>query len=274
MLTLIRNERNIIYNELKHQTLNISTLDIEMLITELKIGHVKKMIIVNCYRPPSGKITECFDEIEESLDKIDKLEEFELYVNGDFNIAYNMPDSTEHKRLKIFERKYNLTQLIKTPTRCTSNTRNILDLMLTTSNYIISSGSEEVNISDHQPVWLIRKKQQDKPTFVDFECRCFANYDKTSYQNDLLTYDWGNYYSENCPNNLWVELVSTIITIADRHCPFKLYRHKRKLPPWLTQDILDLIHLRDSLYKKAKKKQILMRTGVRHAKLETYVIKE
>lgn len=45
----------------------------------------------------------------------------------------------------------------------------------------------------------------------------------------------------------------TIIATADKHCPYKKYQHKKELPPWLTQDILDLIHDRDRQYKLAKR---------------------
>lgn len=203
LLTLLRQDRNISYCDTKFTPQNTCTNDIELLITELKIGHVKKMIVINCYRPPSGNVANCLDQIENVLDNIHKVEEYELYINGDMNIAYNSPDSPDLKKLKIFERKYNLTQLIKTPTRCTAKTRNILDPMLTNSKFILSSGSDDINISDHQPVWLIRKKQPTQTSYVDFECRCFRNYDKTDYQNDLLSQDWTGYYSETCPNTLW-----------------------------------------------------------------------
>lgn len=131
------------------------------------------MILVNVYRPPSGNTTECFNQLENALDKIHKLEEYELYINGDLNniIAYNLTTTADYKKLKQFERKYNLHQLITSPTRCTATTRNILDLMLTTCNSILLSGSDEINISDHQPVWLIRKKLSVKKPLVDFESR-------------------------------------------------------------------------------------------------------
>lgn len=250
---LLRRERNITYSEQKLMHLNISTTDVELQLLDIKVGQNKKMIIANCYRPPSGVVNECFNRIENSLDTIDNLEEYEIYINGDFNIAYNLENTSEFKKLKQFERKYNLTQLIKTPTRCTAKSRNILDLMMTNSKIILASGSEELNISDHQPVWLIRKKLPIKPTYVNFKCRCYTNYDKQTYQNELMTYDWTDFYNEHCPNKLWEEMESVILETANKHCPVREYTHKRELPPWLTQDLLDLIHVRDRQYKKAKK---------------------
>lgn len=217
LITLIRKGLNIVYDPDKHKALNVSSLDTEILITELKIGHVKKMIVVNCYRPPSGNVANFFDNLENALDQIRKIDEYELYINRDLNIPYNITDSPEYRKLKMFERKYNLTQLIKTPTRCTAKTRNILDLMLTNCKYISDSGSDDVSISDHQPVWLIRKKRAVKSSYVDFECRCYANYNKIDYQNDLLTQDWDSFYRLTCPNELWDCMSEYIIETAERY---------------------------------------------------------
>lgn len=184
------------------------------------------MIIGNCYRPPSGIIEKCFSKIENSLDAISKIDEYEIFINGDFNIAYNSENAPEFRKLKQFERKYGLTQLIKTPTRCTASMRNILDLMMTNSQIMMASGSEEINISDHQPVWLIRKKLPSKSLYVNFKCRCFTNYNKQAYQSDLINHDWTNFYAKSCPNKLWAEMELVITNIADNHCPYKEYKHK------------------------------------------------
>lgn len=189
LLTLLSKTRNILCNEAKYTHLNSSTPNIEFQVIELKIGFVKKMILINCYRPPSGKVTEGLNELENALDQISNLKEFEVYINGDLNIPYNLIDSPDYKKLKQFETKYGLTQLIRTPTRCTSKTHNILDLMMTTSNCILDSGSEDLNISDHQPVWLIRKKIPVKIPSVSFECRSFSTYNREQFQSDLNSHD-------------------------------------------------------------------------------------
>lgn len=204
------------------------------------------MISANCYRPPSGTINECFNQIENSLDAIDKIDEYEEYINGDFNIAYNMENTSEFKRLKQFERKYDLTQFINTPTRCTAKTRNVLDLMMTNSKIILDSGSEEINISDHQPVWTIRKKLPTKQNYVDFKCRCFTNFNKQTYQNELISQDWTDYYTMNCPNKLLAEMENRIIKIADK------------------QDLQDLLDLMTGIGNINKpRKQIPMMIGLK-----------
>lgn len=54
-----------------------------------------------------------------------------------------------------------LTLVRKTEgTICTANTNSILDLIFTNSSCIASSGSIEVNISDHQPSYIVRKHEE------------------------------------------------------------------------------------------------------------------
>lgn len=77
------------------------------------------MLVANCYRPPSGKPNTFFDLLESSLDSILHLDEYEIYINGDLNIPYNHNTTADYFKIKHIEDKYQLTQLIDTPTRCT-----------------------------------------------------------------------------------------------------------------------------------------------------------
>lgn len=40
---------------MKHQKLWLSNQDIELQLVELKVRNINKMLVLNVYRPPSGK---------------------------------------------------------------------------------------------------------------------------------------------------------------------------------------------------------------------------
>lgn len=63
LLTLIKKNTNLRLNEHIKNDLVINTKDAEIYITEIKIGHIRKMLIANCYRPPSGKTKDFFDQL-------------------------------------------------------------------------------------------------------------------------------------------------------------------------------------------------------------------
>lgn len=80
----------------------------EIQILQIKPGNMKKMIILNCYRPPSGNVDSFVDHIYNALDQVEKLEEFEVYLCGGFNIDYGKPNSAGYRKLNNLEWKYNL----------------------------------------------------------------------------------------------------------------------------------------------------------------------
>lgn len=253
LLTIFHRRDGLLINDRTFAHLCRSTPDIEIQFLNVKIGNLKKMIVINCYRPPSGKSHIFFDCLHESLDQISKIEEYEVFLCGDLNIPYGDEKSHEFGKLKTLENKYSLTQLINLPTRITARTSTTLDLILTNSRYIETSGTEEINMSDHEPVFAIRKKQKVRTTKVDFECRCFAAFNKDEFQADLVTRSWDEYYQMEDVDNLWETLYDVIYRTADRHCPLKSYRGKKVLPQWLTPELHELMFERDFLYKKAKR---------------------
>lgn len=170
--------------------------------------------------------------------------------------------------------------MITDPTRCTAQTRSILDLIMTNSAHIAHSGTLEVSISDHEPVYVIRKKKTPKVPRVSFQCRTYVNYIKEDFQHDLLSYDWTYFYSRQCVDNLWAELESVIRSTADQHCPLKQFKERKVFRPWVTPKLLELLKERNELYKLAKSlntnpswkavNRNLCNTAVKHAK-DTYV---
>lgn len=227
--------------------------NIELQMFEVKIRHIKKMIVLNVYRPPAGKLQNFMDELYEALYSVDHLSEYEIYIMGDCNLPYNQKQSLSHKKLCEFEARFGLTQTLKVPTRYSVNTANILDLIFTNSKCILDSGTWDISISDHQPVFITRKKSRIKPKRTSFTCRCFSNYDRCSFQADLVNYNWDPYFLLTDPNEAWLFLYDVLTMLADQHCPYKQFTSKKVLPNWMSQNVLEHIKERDNYYASIKK---------------------
>lgn len=161
---------------------------IELQLFEIKIRHIKKMILVNVYRPPSSKLQNFMDELYDTLYTINHLNEFEIYIMGGCNLPYNHPQSSSTKKLCKFEARFGLKQIIDSPTRYNLNSANILDLIFTNSKYVQSSGTWDLSLSDHQPVYVVRKKSRIKIQRTTFTCQNFSDYDKGQFRNDLINF--------------------------------------------------------------------------------------
>lgn len=71
---------------------------------------------------------------------------------------------------------------------------NILDLVFSNSKSILKCGSWSTHISDHEPVYVIRKKRRMPLERTTFKCRNFHNYQKEEFQMDLCAYNWGDFF--------------------------------------------------------------------------------
>ena len=133
------------------------TEDYELLCVKAKFGNIKPCYIFGVYRPPKGKPGELFEKLSDSLSDLD-LSRNELYVMGDMNIDYKSKDQLKKLNLKNFESRFNIKQFINTATRTTETTATTLDWIYANSNNISNSGTINHNLSDHLPVFIVRKK--------------------------------------------------------------------------------------------------------------------
>ena len=117
------------------------------------------MAVVNVYRPPNGTPSRALEFIRTCLKSYDNLHKREIVIMGDLNINLLHPNFTGSKQLKELCRDFNLTQLIETPTKITQATKTLLDIIITNMNFIKVSGVHDYVISDHLPVFGVRKKQ-------------------------------------------------------------------------------------------------------------------
>lgn len=76
---------------------------IELQIFEMKIRNIQKIILINDYRPPSGKTDLFIDALSETLHGIDKVTEYDVFILGECNLPYNLTNSPSYRKLKQFE---------------------------------------------------------------------------------------------------------------------------------------------------------------------------
>lgn len=184
-----------------------SNTDIEIQVFELKIRNIRKMILINVYRPPAGSADNIIMYLTETLQGIPKLQEYEIFILGDMNLPYNQSNSPSYPKFKEFEAQFGLRQLLTTPTHFDLDVANTLDLIYTNSVHIKSSGTWEISLSDHKPTYVIRKKVRSKIKRVPFECRSFQRYVKEDFQMDLSDYNCGEFFLLEDPELAWQHII-------------------------------------------------------------------
>ena len=76
-------------SELEH--LNCCSTDIEMQWLTLTKPHMKKIVVANIYRPPSGSVGNFTDSLYACFDALSKYKEHDIFLLGDMNIDMNPP---------------------------------------------------------------------------------------------------------------------------------------------------------------------------------------
>ena len=146
---------------------------LEQLWLEVDVPNHKKMLIINVYRPPS---TNAIQLLRENLKKYDDLHKREIVIMGDLNINVLKSTSLGCVELKEFCRDFNFTQIIKEPTRITHNTRTLIDIIITNMNFVKSCGVLDYVISDHLPIYVIRKQDRNHKEYTYSEGRNMKSY--------------------------------------------------------------------------------------------------
>ena len=142
----------------------ISTIssDVEQFWILIKQPNHKPLLLGTVYRPPDGFIKQAIDVLNLSMRVLDNLPPTtEVALVGDFNIDQRKTSNTDCKQLKEFERKHNLVQLIKEPTRVTNRVKSMIDLMFIDMNHVTESGVIPYMIADHFPTYFVKKKPRN-----------------------------------------------------------------------------------------------------------------
>ena len=241
---------------------NVSAItpDYEMVGIKMKIDNIKPFHIIGTYRPPTGNMTRYMEKLSDSLEIIN-LDRTELFIMGDMNIDYNNSKLLKKLKIKNFETKFGLKQLINEYTRVTPTTSTTIDWVFTSTEYISKQGVINYNISDHLPTFLVRKKSRGKIRKISVRGRSYLRYDVNRFQQGLDGLNWDAFDNSDNPSDMWDCMENNINTVLNEICPIRDLIVPETKPNWLTNDIVQLMRRRDKMFKEArrKKKPILWR---------------
>ena len=237
----------------KYNHLNFSSKDIELQWLSVNLENLRPIVILNVYRPPQGDYKVFCREILNRVHLANLKDNAEIYLMGDMNIDVTDKTSSETKELILTTKILGLSQHISGRTRFGLTKYSCIDLIFSNSEFIASSGSINLHVSDHVPVYVTRKKERRRSGKVKFRGRSYRNYDKESFQANLLEKNWGDFYSRVDPNQAW-EIMKTIIEEEiETMCPFRTFSVRKFDDPWITNEVIEMIRDRDELFKTAKR---------------------
>ena len=249
LVTYIKSELADSTIELKK--LSTCTTFIEAQWLKIVNKHSSNVVLCTMYRPPEGELEKAIVYMNNCLRALNTAKN-DIYILGDWNVNYKNMLSPNYKKMFFFENSNNLKQVIKDTTRNTDKTKSLIDLIFTNAPHISESGTIESFISDHQPVYIIKKQAKVAKTGVKFEGRSYKHLDLDSLLTQLSNANWHDLYANTDPNAAWDLLINKITLELDKVCPIRTTTIRNYYPEWIDPSLVNLLKDRDYFYKKAK----------------------
>lgn len=228
--------------------------NLELSCIEICTVKQKPFLLINWYRPPDSHI-DVFDKIEVVLENVE-IQNTDYVFVGDMNCDLNkLPPAHHTKRLLQIAEEHELKQFVEKPTRITSTTSTLIDVLFSTNSEKISfCDVVPLSLSDHFMVvatWGNTKPPSGNHKYV--VSRNVKKLREDEFIRELQQVSWNNVLDETDVENAYEQLVSTLNSILDKHIPLRKRRVRQKETPWMNNDIITKIRERDKMKKQARK---------------------
>ena len=237
---------------------DINTGGHECLWIKLMRDKCKPMFICCAYRAPDVDFNGFISSLQNSMSAVD-LEKSDVIILGDLNVNMmpksKIPKKDKQELVLNFSRAFDLTKLIKEPTRVSDTSRTQIDLIFVNNeHHIVKSGVVPVTLSDHYLVFCILKAgvtNKAKPRIIEY-CS-YKNFGVNKFNNDLRNVPWHVTDNENNVDNALLTWNNMFSEVAEDHAPTKRRRVKGMPIPWMNSKICETMRERDYFHRKARK---------------------
>ena len=182
-------------------------------------------------------------------------EEKETIIMGDLDCKYQK--DADHKSIKNVVAGYGFKQQIKEPTRITSETRTLIDIIASTHpGNVKSSVVLGSSLRDHDVVAIIRKIncQRTKPRKII--SRNFSKCCHKTFKNDLNAVSWDNVLAQQDANVSWKLFKDCFLKVFNRHAPLVEKNVNGRELPWLGNEIKGQFMKRNTIFAKLNKLEV------------------
>ena len=194
-------------------------------------------------------------KLEENIRKASEVTN-RMIITGDFNIDTANDTSILTQSLTNLYQTYNLSQLIKKPTRIENKSGRATTIDHIWANndlQLIKKAGTFMGVSDHFGTYMVMNMKKAKPPKEKITIRSYKSYSPTAYREDLhrniSTSRLHYHIAAEDVNAATEELISTMQLTAESHAPLKDIEigKKKNSVPWYTDELEQLINKKSDL---------------------------
>ena len=218
------------------------TRDYEVLVVDITKPGLKYMSLICLYRPPDGNIKTCIDYLKTVFQACKS----EIWILGDFNVDFLDRSCDSRSKFNTLFTSCGLKQLMHSITRPNKRGGTCIDWVVTNSEFIKDYGVMNDYISDHLSIYVIRKKARECHKYVYRTVRDLSNYDTQVFGTLIANKDWDQVMNSDDIEYIWSELYKGMHDILSIMCPYRRFRQREKITPWLNPTIYKAMRERDA----------------------------
>ena len=238
---------------------NLNIQNCEEIWAELSFPGRKSLIICSLYRHPGYRIGDFQNSLSKTIGiLIEQKKQFIL--GGDVNINL-LSDSKFVASYKNDITSQGVVQLTQLPTRITSCHTSLIDHLYTNmEEHKFNTNCLSYNISDHLPVLTLLNSHTTNQTINKRKfIRDMTKFNSEKFMNELqqniLNIDIN---TSTSGNELWNEFDCILNTTFNKYAPLRMQSRKefkKSTSPWITNEIIQQIKIKEKLYKKSLTKK-------------------
>ena len=192
---------------------DLSFDELEYLTVKITKPRTKPLLISTWYKPPDSPMYH-FDYFENIVEKVN-MTNHDYFLLGDINVNL-MPGVTSVNATKL---------------------NDIFEIF---------------GLSDHVLVYMTHKVHYKQTGSRLIEIRNMKILIMKIFLRDLERQRWSDVNLSNDPNEMWAKWKNMLINCIDKHAPLRTKKVGKKKSPWITSQLKQSMHKRDSLKKKDK----------------------
>lgn len=244
-----------VVNSLKFQVIDTSAQQsaLEQLWIRTKING-KIICFGTLYRPPMANLASSLDDLENAI--VSFLPDCDVVMfGGDLNVDMLEAGSPGCSAINQFFNKYNLTQLVQSPTRISQFGGKLIDVLVTSNPKLISDVQviNMDNISDHHLVLTDLDLQKNRVPISYRTYRDYSHFVLTDFVNDLFNVNWQNIFNMTNIDQMITFFQKNVTDVFNIHAPLKTSRFSKPPAPWITDNIKFMMKLRQKALTRYKK---------------------
>ena len=221
---------------------------VEILWVKIHLNCVNMYLkIAVVYRPPNA-LENYFNALIDNLNKA-VCDKNEFVMLGDMNLTHDDP------KVKLLCNLFNMSQIILKPTRVTLDSAKIIDHIYTSNNdFHIHSDVLKTSFSDHYTIYTVVKWAKSTYAPKTYKRRNYIKFNEILFLQDISNFTQSfNIHKFSTVENAWQIFKESFLNICNRHAPVRTSKIKPTHKPWITKDIISLIHQRNKLHSLALK---------------------